>query len=193
MVAATIQSIFESGYDGYEKRHRLPEFTRKAAHCIEVCRTAVLGGHKQSCPDGHFHRIWYNSCKHRICPQCAYLRVERWLVKQKARILKTDHFHVVFTIPDELRFLWQIWKNIPLMTSILFSCSRDTLMELLGDEKYLGARPGIISSLHTWSKTLLLHLHVHCLVTGGGLSELGKWIPVTKSYLFPFAVARDLF
>lgn len=193
MVAATIQSIFELGYDEYEKSRRLSGFIRKAAHKIRACRTAVLGGHKQSCPDGHFHRIWYNSCKHRICPQCAYLQVERWLVKQKARILKTDHFHVIFTIPDDLRFLWRIWKNIPLMTSILFSCSRDTLMELLEDEKYLGARPGIISSLHTWSKLLLLHLHVHCLVTGGGLSKLGEWIPVTKSYLLPFAVARDLF
>ncbi len=193
MAAATIQSIFESGYGGYEKKHRLPDSIRKAVHRIKACRTAVLGGHKQSCPDGHFHRIWYNSCKHRICPQCAYLQVERWLTKQKARILKTDHFHVVFTLPDELRFLWRNRKNVPLMTSILFSCSRDTLMELLGDDKYLGSKPGIIAALHTWSKKLLLHLHVHCLVTGGGLSKSGEWIPVTKNYLLPFAVARDLF
>ena len=193
MVDAAIQTIFKSGYDEYEKNHRIPDFLRKAVHCLQVCRTSILGGHKQSCPDGHFSRIWYNSCKHRICPQCAYHQVEKWLVKQKARLLKTDHFHVIFTLPDELRFLWRIRANVPLMTKLLFSCSSEALMELLGDEKYLGAKPGIISTIHTWSKTLLLHLHVHCLVTGGGLTASGEWLAVTKNYLLPFAVARDLF
>ncbi len=193
MAEATVQTIFKARYDEYEKKHRLADFLRKAAHCLTVCRTAVLGGHKQSCPDGHFFRIWYNSCKHRFCPQCAYLQVEKWLAKQKARLLDTDHFHVIFTLPDKLRFLWRIRDNVPCMTNILFSCSRDTLMELLGDKKYLGAKPGIIATIHTWSKTLLLHLHVHCLVTGGGLSDSGEWIAVKGDFLLPFAVARDLF
>ncbi len=193
MTETTVQAIFKSAYADYDKTHRLPAFLRKAAHCLEVCRTAVLGGHKQSCPDGHFSRIWYNSCKHRICPMCAYHQVEKWLAKQKSRILKTDHFHVIFTLPDKLRFLWLIRGNVPIMTNLLFSCSRDTLMELLGDKKYLGAKPGIISTIHTWNKRLLLHLHVHCLVTAGGISGSGEWIAVTKNYLLPFAVARDLF
>jgi hypothetical protein len=190
---ATVQAIFNSGYDEYEQSQRLSDHVRKAANKIRSCRTAALGGHKQSCPDGHFSRIWYNSCKHRLCPQCACLQIEKWLVKQKARLLKTDHFHVIFTIPANLRFLWHNHQNVPLMTGILFSCTRDTLMELLGDKKYLGGKPGIISSIHTWSKTLFLHPHVHSLVTGGGLSGSGAWKSVKKNYLLPFAVARDLF
>jgi hypothetical protein len=79
------------------------------------------------------------------------------------------------------------------ITNIMFQCARDTIFDLLDDKKYLGAKPGIIASFHTWTKTLLIHPHVHCLVTGGGLSPQGKWSGVTNSYLFPFAVARDLF
>ena len=90
---ATIQMIFLLGYAYYDQMHRLPEHIREAAHCIMVCRTAVLGGHTQACPDGHYKRHWYNSCKHRMCPLCAFTQIERWLARQKARILNTDHFH----------------------------------------------------------------------------------------------------
>ena len=191
MIDLTIQSIFLIGYAAFKQNHRLPVYVRKAAHSIMACRTSALGGHIQSCPDGHFHRIWYNSCKHRMCPQCAFIQVQRWLYKQKARILKCDHYHVIFTIPDELHFLWRL--DTKAMTDILFSCARDTLFELLGDKEYLGAKPGIIATLHTWSKTLLLHPHIHCLVTGGGLTKALQWLSVTNGYLLPFAVARDLF
>ena len=145
MIDPTIQSIFIIGYAAFDQGHRLPAYVRKAAHSIMACRTSILGGHIQSCPDGHFHRIWYNSCKHRMCPMCAFLQVQRWLAKQKARILNCDHYHVIFTIPDELHFLWRL--NTEVMTDILFSCARDTLFELLEDKRYLGARPGIIATL----------------------------------------------
>ena len=188
---ATIQKIFEAGYDAYQETRRLPRHVRDAAHSIMVCRTSVLGGHVQSCPDGHFNRIWYNSCKHRMCPQCAFIQIERWLEKQKARLLWCDHYHVIFTISDKLRFLWRLNKQI--MTDILFTSAADTLFELLGDNKYLGAKPGIIASLHTWDKTLLLHPHLHCLVTGGGLTDSREWSTVTGGYLLPFRVVRKLF
>jgi hypothetical protein len=69
----TLQAIFCHHYPAYERTHPLPTHVRKAAHAIMRCRTAALGGHVQSCPDGHISRIWYNSCKHRSCPQCAFL------------------------------------------------------------------------------------------------------------------------
>ena len=68
MIDPTIQSILLIGYAAYEKVHLLPDFVREAAHCLMVCRTAVLGGHTQACPDGHYQRVWYNSCKYRMCP-----------------------------------------------------------------------------------------------------------------------------
>lgn len=191
MVDPTIQSILLIGYAAYEKMRQLPDYVREAAHCLMVCRTAVLGGHTQACPDGHFQRIWYNSCKHRMCPQCAYLQVQNWLAKQKTRILRCDHFHVIFTIPEELRVLWHF--NTKLMTQILFTCSRDALFELLGDEKYMGAKPGIIASLHSWTKTLLVHPHIHCLVTGCGLCQSGQLRSAVKDFLLPYDLIKDSF
>ena len=187
---ATLQSIFLLGYRDFEQTHRLPIRIRNAARSIMSCRTAALGGHIQACPEGHFKRHWYNSCKHRMCPKCAFIQVERWLAKKKARILNTDHFHVIFTISDKLHPLWRL--NSEVMTRILFKSARDTLFELLGDKKYLGAEPGIIASLHTWSKTLLLHPHLHCLVTGGGLIAK-EWVSAKKKYLLPFRVVRNKF
>ena len=187
---ATIQLIFVSGFAAYQAKYSLSSYIYSAAWSLMNCRTAVMGGHVQACPKCDFSRNHYNSCKHRICPLCAYVQVQRWLEKQKARILACDHYHVIFTIPHQLNFLWGI--NTKFFMRILFHCSRDTIFELLGDEKYLGAKPGVISSLHTWSKTLILHLHVHCLVTGGGFKK-GEWIGVTNNFLFPFAVARNLF
>lgn len=191
MTKHTINELFRKSYSKFEQRVQLPDYIRDAAHSLMACRTALLGGHVQSCPDGHYHRIWYNSCKHRICPQCAYLRIQEWLERQKVRILNCDHYHVIFTLPSELRFLWKL--NYKLMAAIMFICSRDTVFELLKDPKRIGAKPGIIASLHTWQKTLMFHPHIHCLITGGGLSHSGKWLSVKNSYIFPFAVARDLF
>ena len=191
MSATSIQTIFQTGYTEFEGRRLIPKHFRETAHALTTCRTAALGGHTQSCPDKHFSRIWYNSCKHRLCPQCAFLQVQRWLEKQKLRILKTDHYHVIFTIPDTLRDLRSL--NQKKMTNLIFQCSRDTIFDILNDKKYLAARPGIMASFHSWTKTLITHPHVHCLVTGGGLSPQGKLTSVTNSYIFPFAVARDLF
>ena len=191
MGLVTLQNIFQAGFPAYEQTHPLPWHVRKAGRAIMQCRTAALGGHVQSCPDGHVSRIWYNSCKHRSCPQCAFLQIERWLAKQKARLSGCDHYHVIFTIPHDLNAVWLV--NVPLMTSLLFAAVRDTLFELLGDPTYLGARPGIIAGLHTWSQTLVLHPHIHCLVTGGGLTPEGHWVAVRNGYLLPGRVVMAVF
>jgi Transposase zinc-binding domain/Putative transposase len=171
----------QQGYAAFAQSHQVPGYVRKAVWALRACRTAVLGGHVQRCPDGHVERVWYNSCRHRLCPQCAWLQVERWLDQQRARLLACDHYHVIFTMPSELHDLWQ--ANVAVMTTLLFAGVRDTLLELLGDEAYLGAKPGIIATLHTWTQTLLLHPHVHCLVTSGGLTESGDWVAVRHGFL----------
>ena len=150
------------------------------------CRTAALGGHVQACPDGHVARIWYNSCRHRACPQCAYLQTERWLALQQARLLACDHYHVIFTLPHELNPLWL--ANVPVMNTLLFQAVRETLFDLLADPQYLGAQPGILAALHTWSQTLVLHPHVHGLVTGGGLTPARQWVAVRHGFLLPARV-----
>jgi hypothetical protein len=191
MALVTLQTIFQDAFPAYEQTHPLPTHVRRAARAIMQCRTAALGGHVQACPEGHMARIWYNSCRHRSCPQCAYLQTERWLALQRARLLACDHDHVIFTLPHDLNPLWL--ANIPVMTTLLLQAVRDTLGTLLADPKYLGAQPGILRALHTWSPTLVLHPHVHCLVTGGGLTPTGQWVAVRNGFLLPARVVMAVF
>src|ERR687888_2276741 len=191
MALVTLQPLFQDTYPLYEQTHLLPAHVRRAARAVMQCRTAALGGHLQACPDGHVSRVWYNSCRHRSCPQCAYLQTERWLALQRARLLACDHYHVIFTLPHDLNPLWL--ANVPVMTTLLFQAVRDTLVTLLADPQYLGAQPGILAALHTWSQTLLLHPHVHCLVTGGGLTPAGHWQAVHNGFLLPARVVMAVF
>lgn len=191
MGKATIQGIMKAGYKAYEELHRLPVHVRKAARALMKCRTAELGGHVQACPEGHYHRQWYNSCKHRVCPQCNWLQIEQWLAKQNERLLKCGHYHMIFTPPHELNEIWLL--NVRDMTDILFTAVRDTLYEFFLDERHIGGKPGIIAALHTWSQTLILHPHIHCLITEGGLKD-GKWVNTRlKGYLLPVRAVMAVF
>jgi hypothetical protein len=98
---------------------------------------------------------------------------------------------VIFTLPHALNPRWL--ANVPVMSTLLFQAVRDTLGTLLADPKYLGAQPGIIAALHTWSQTLVLHPHVHCLVTGGGLTPTGQWVAVRHGFLLPARVGMAVF
>jgi hypothetical protein len=191
MGTVTLQTLFQDAFPAYEQTHPLPAHVRRAARAIIHCRTAALGGHVQECPDGHMARIWYNSCRHRSCPQCAYLQTERWLTLQRARLLACAHSHVIFTLPHDLNSLWL--ANVPVMSTLLFQAVRDTLSTLLADPKYLGAQPGIIAALHTWSQTLVLPPPVHCLVTGGGRTPAGQWPAVRNGFLLPARVVMAVF
>lgn len=186
-----ITTIIQAGIDSLKRAGRLPTRVKIAAERILKCRTSHLGGHKQVCPNGDFERTWWNSCRHRFCPQCGFIAIERWLALQKVRLLGCEHFHVVFTMPHDLNPLWQL--NTKAMSGIMFEAVHDTLTELLADAKYLGARAGIIAALHTWGQTLALHPHLHCLVTGGGLTKSGDWKAVNNGFLLPSVVVREAY
>ena len=190
MASRILQHLLDTHYPAFEQTHSLPEHVREAVHCLRSCRTAALGGHVQACPEGHVERVWYNSCRHRFCPQCAQLQIAQWLERQRARLLACDHYHVIFTLPRELNPLWL--ANGRELASLLFHAAWDTLSELLGDPKYLGATPGMIAALHTWGQTLVLHPHLHCLVTGGGLAG-DTWQAVRNGYLLPARVVMPVF
>ena len=133
MALITLQTIFQDAFPAYEQRHALPAHVRRAAHALMQCRTAALGGHIQACPDGHVARVWYNSCRHRSCPQCAYLQTERWLALQRARLLACDHYHVILTLPHDLNPLWL--ANVAGMTTLLFQAVRATLLAPTDDRE----------------------------------------------------------
>ena len=187
----TLQAIFQSCFAQYAAVHKLPLRAHRAASAIVHCRTAALGGHIQRCPEGHVARVHCNACRHRSCPRCSALPRARWAEAQDARLLDCDHYHVVFTLPHELIALWA--HNRAWLNDTLFQCARETLIELCADARFLGAMPGIIIALHTWGRTLNHHPHLHCLVSGGGLTPAGDWKAVQNGYLLPVRVVKSLF
>ena len=190
MEPPTIQSILLEHYPAYEQTHPLTKAVRDAVHAMTSCRTAALGGHTQVCPEGHHTQVWYNSCRHRACPQCAFLQTAHWLEAQKARLLDCDHYHAIFTIPHDLNDLWRI--NVRTMADLLFQAVRRELMEMMADPRYLGAGPGIIMALHTRGQTVNLHPHIHCPITGGGLRD-AEWRAVKNGFLLPVVLLMERF
>ena len=190
-MAVTVQSILRKHFDAFDATHPLADYQRRAAWRMRACRTAAMGGHIVSCPNGHVHTLHFNSCRHRSCPQCASLQRETWLAGWEQRLLPCSYGHVVFTVPQELVPLWRYNKRA--FGDVLFRAAIETLRELLGDEKYLGALPGMLAALHTWSQTLFLHPHVHVLLTWGGLTDDGRWVEPKKSCLLPRAVPMEVF
>lgn len=179
--------IFQFGYEDYRRRHCLPPHVREAAQMILRCRTSALGGHVEACPDGHIERIHYNSCGHRFCPRCGYRKRQRWIAQQREKLLPVRHFHVTFTLPHAFNDLW--WQNVKAMARILFHSAAQALQELLADPQRVGVQVGIVASLHTWDDRLRRHPHLHCLVTGGGLTPEATWKDSWKPGDKPFLVS----
>lgn len=186
----TVQQIFRQSFPALAAGRKLPLHYHKAAQQLSRCRTAALGGHIQACPEGHVERVWYNSCRHRTCPQCNQIQIERWLERQRARLLDGAHHHLIFTFPHELNTLWRL--NSAVLMQRLFQTVRDVLMELLADPKYLGAEPGFLLALHTWGRSLSLHPHIHCLITDGGLAD-DQWHSPKGSCFLPARVVMAKF
>jgi len=180
---STLRDVFAAGLEGYLRTRWLPFHLLKAAYAIAQCRTAALGGHVKRCQHGHVQQVWYNSCRHRACPLCAWTKIDQWLNRIRDRLLPTDHYHLTCTLPAELRVFWQL--NPKRIGDLLFKTVRETLFELLEMPKYLGAKPGLLMSLHSWSRSLATHVHVHCLITGGGVTPEGRWKPCTNGFLVP--------
>ena len=187
---ATLQGIFKAGFKTYRERHGLSMDQYQAAQAIMTCQSEELGYEEWAClEDGHTERL-NHSCRHRSCPRCNQSLTNDWLEKTKTRLLPCDHYHVVFTLPHELNSIWHY--NRHWCSDHLFRASSETLQQLLKDERYLGARVGMLSSLHTWGRTLSFHPHVHVLVTGGGLDG-AQWRTVNNNFLLPVGVLKAKF
>jgi hypothetical protein len=159
---------------------------------IEACRTSLLGSHKDECNTCGHLKISYNSCRNRRCPKCQFLKKEKWIEARAEDLLPIQYFHVVFTIPAELNPL--VLSNQKVMYNFLFRSVSETLIELANDPKHLGARIGFMGILHTWGQNLMDHPHIHCVVTGGGLSPKGgHWVSCRKVFFISVRVMSALF
>lgn len=174
------------------RAHALSPDQHAVLRAIARCRTAALGGHVDVCDACGFAAIAYNSCRNRHCPKCQALSQARWIARRMERVLPTHAFHVVFTLPSELHGL--VMRNREELFDLLFASAAEALLELGRDPRWLGAELGITSVLHTWTRDLRFHPHVHCIVTGGGLSLDGaRWIATRPDFLFPVRVLGALF
>lgn len=190
--ALEIATVFRAHGESYRRSHALSVEQLRTMRAIERCRTAALGGHVDVCSSCSSAKPSYNSCRNRHCPKCQGLAQAKWLEGRKRRILPTHYFHVVFTLPSELRPLAKL--NPRVVYGLLFEAASQTLLELGRDPERLGATLGVTGVLHTWSRTLAYHPHVHCIVTGGGLSlDRERWVATSPKFLFPLPVMSRLF
>ena len=188
--AFEVADVFRAHGEAYRQAHSMTGGQVKVMRAIETCRTAVLGGHADLCLDCGTVTPSYNSCRNRHCPKCQGLEQAEWIDARKPRTLPVHHFHVVFTLPAELRPIAK--ANQEVVYSLLFREAARTLGEL--GESHLGATLGVTEVLHTWTRALTYHPHVHCIVTGGGLSLDGqRWVKTSEKYLFPVKVLSRLF
>jgi hypothetical protein len=172
---------------------------RKALRDLAACRTAVLGGHIEYCLDCGHERIAYNSCRNRHCPKCQALARARWLEQQAGHLLPVAYHHVVFTLPAEVSEL--ALANPAVLYDLLMRSAAATLREVAANPKRLGAAVGVLMVLHTWGQNLHHHPHVHCVVTGGGLScdANGKidaapcWVACRPGFFLPVRVLSRVF
>jgi len=160
-------------YPTFEPTLSLPAEAHQAARMMTMCHTSALGGHVERCPNGHIERLFYNSCGNRFCPRCAARIRQRWLLAREPKLLPVRHYHAIFTLSHTFNGLWNY--NFKVMGDLLFHSGVDALKALLADPRWLGAEVGITVTLETWDDQMNFHPHLHCLVTGGGLTPEGNW------------------
>ena len=159
---------------------------------LRDCGTAALGGHVWRCTTCDHQRIAYNSCRDRHCPRCLGNRSRQWLDQRLAELLPVPHFHVVFTLPEELRPI--ALGNPRALYTLLFDVAASTLATIGRDPKHLGAKLGFFGILHTWGQSLDYHPHVHFVVPGGGLALDGEaWVPSRARFLVSARVLAALY
>ena len=180
----TLNEIIQSYGAAYRAKYgeKLLPSHQRALRDLEICRTEALGGHVYDCPKCQIKEYKYHSCRNRHCPQCQAAAGETWLMRQQQLLLPTPYFMVTFTLPEEMRAMAR--SNQQVMYNLLFRSGAAALQELAADPRFVGGQIGLVGVLHTWSRDLNYHPHVHFLVPGGGLSADGQqWLASRQGFL----------
>ena len=181
--------------DAYRRQFgsQLTSVQKKALRDIQNCRTPALGGHVYQCDHCDKERYSYHSCRNRSCPKCHRDQTERWIAQQRERLLPCSYYLITFTLPAPLRALARSHPRI--VYGLLMKAAARALQKLAGDPRFLGARVGALAVLHTWTRAMLYHPHVHMLVTAGGLSVRGQcWVePKNPKFLVPVRALSVIF
>jgi hypothetical protein len=188
-----LADIIRAYRPAYEQQRTLTPTEGSVLDALAQCRTAALGGHVDVCQRcGFVSAPSFNSCHDRHCPKCPAVAQAKWIAGRLERVLPTHYFHVVFTLPAQLRGLAR--ANPKLVYDLLFRCASQTLLQLGQDPTWLGGELGVTLVLHTWTQQIDFHPHLHGIVTGGALSPEGDhWLPTRPGFLFPVRVMGKLF
>lgn len=187
-----IRQVFQLAYERFmQDAPYLTDVQHKASSSILACKSGQLGVNASICPDCSHTAFHNNSCGNRNCPNCQAVPKVLWVDKRRAEVIDSPYFHVIFTIPHELNSLF--YCNQKLLYGLFHRTCSQTLLELSADKKYLGAVPGIIQVLHTWNQELDYHVHMHCIISGGGLTTDHKIRSSRNHFFIPVFVLRDLF
>jgi hypothetical protein len=164
---------------------------RQAIRAIGQCRTAALGGHVYQCDTCEQTQYSYHSCRNRHCPQCQGDKAAHWLARQEAMLLPTPYFMLTFTLPAELRPFARSHQR--LFYNLLFRASAEATQQLAQNPRFLGGDIGMVGVLHTWSRDLAYHPHVHYLVPAGAWDGQVWCRPRCKRFLLPVKALSPLF
>ena len=188
-----VAQVFRHWAAAYRHNHTLSDEADRVLRDLMHCRTPALGGHLYHCADCNRDVPLYNSCLNRHCPTCQGPAQYRWIAERQRRLLNTAYFHVVFTLPSRLRPVVLAHRRI--LLDLLFSAVAQTLHAFGADPQHLGAQLGFTLVLHTWTRQMLFHPHIHGIVTGGGLSrDTRQWIAVpNQDFLFPVPAVSKVF
>lgn len=163
----------------------------RALRDIAACRTPVLGGQRWCCPQCGQQRLAFHSCGNRHCPACGADDAHAWCDRQQALLLPVPYHLATFTVPDSLRRT--IRSHPRELLALLFRTASTTLLDLCANPRWLGVTPGVTAVLHTWTRQLEYHPHVHFLVTGGGLAPDGSWREPERGFLVPVHALSKVF
>jgi hypothetical protein len=193
-MALELADIFREYGAEYRRKHAdtLGDNQRRVIWAIEHCRTETLGGQIYRCPDCEQQRYSYHSCRNRHCPKCQHERTQSWLETQRELLLPVPYFMLTFTLPSGLRELAS--RNQRLIYNLLFCASAEATQHLAKDPRFVGGQIGLVGVLHTWTRNLAYHPHVHYLAPGGGLvSDAAIWQPAGQDFFLPVRVLSRLF
>ncbi len=183
-----LAAVFTAHWRRYaaRARHLLCAAHYQAARAVMACRTAALGGHLHACSECQEKQFVYHSCNHRSCSQCGGREQKDWAAAQEAKLLtRVPYFMLTFTIPSELRTF--AYKHQAWFYEAMFKAMQQTLNEFAHDPKHLGGTPGYSAVLHTWTREMQHHPHLHVIMPGIALSADGLSLVRAKGdrYLFP--------
>jgi hypothetical protein len=167
--APELADILNRHDERYINTYGASVFQKKAIRAISRCKTAALGGHVLRCNHCGATEIAYNSCRYRHCPKCQTSKQLRWITARQSELLPVPYYHVVFTLSHELNPVASYHPEI--IYQLLFKAAWATIETLGYDKRRLNGKMGMFGFLHTWGQNLNQHIHLHCMIPGGALSQ----------------------